>query len=83
MAPSGQVVRLVFDTFTTESNFDHVRLYDGCTRNDPLIKSYSGDNRPDPISSTGNVLHITFTSDYSVTKQGFSATASGIDFDGK
>ena len=83
VAPSGEVVRLVFDTFNTESGYDNVKVYDGCTVKAPLIKSYSGDNRPDPILSTGNVLHMTFRSDSSGTKRGFSGTASAIDLAGK
>ena len=83
VAPSGQVVSLVFDTFSIESGYDYVRVFDGCTMNDTLIGNYSGDYIPDPILSTGNVLHITFTSDSSVTKEGFTATASGFGLSGK
>ena len=79
VVPDGQVVRLDFYTFNTHSGNDYVRVYDGCTGWDPLIKSYYGDNHPGAISSTGNVLHITFKSDGSTTKQGFSAFASGVD----
>ena len=60
MAPTGGVVRLVFGSFDTESGYDEVQVHDGCTGNDSLIKSYSGDKLPTPISSTGNVLHIIF-----------------------
>ena len=62
--PAGQVVRLLFDTFNTESGYDYVRVYDGCTTDDTLIGSYSGDNIPASILSTGTVLLISFTSDY-------------------
>ena len=75
---AGQVVRLDFYTFNTESCCDYVRVYDGCTTGDPSIGSYSGDNIPASILSTGNALLIRFTSDGSVTRQGFSATASGV-----
>ena len=83
VAPSGQVVSLVFDTFSIESGYDYVRVFDGCTMNDTLIGNYSGDNLPDPILSTGNVLHITFTSDKDTTRRGFTATAIAIDLAGK
>ena len=90
VVPAGQVVRLDFYTFNTESSFtlsgtvygDPVRVYDGCTTDDPRFGSYSGDNIPASILSTGNVLHITFTSDNSYTEQGFNATASGVDLAG-
>ena len=82
VVPDGQVVRLDFYTFNTESGDDYVQVYDGCTTGDPSIGSYSGDNIPASILSTGNVLHITFTSDLHVTRQGFNATASGVDLAG-
>ena len=82
VVPDGQVVRLDFYTFNTESGTDFVRVYDGCTTDDPSIGSYSGDNIPASILSTGNVLHITFISDNYGTRQGFSATASGVDLAG-
>ena len=81
MVPDGQVVRLDFYTFDTESDYDYVRVYDGCTTGDPRFGSYSGDGAPS-VLSTGNVLHITFTSGRGGTRQGFSATASGVDLAG-
>ena len=95
VVPDGQVVRLIFDTFHTYGGTlsngrewgDFVRVYDGCTTGDPSIGNYSGgnilhDNIPGSILSTGNVLHITFTSDGGTTRLGFSATASGVDLAG-
>ena len=76
--PAGQVVMLDFYTFNTEDGYDYVRVYDGCTENDAVIGSYSGHVIPLPIISTGTVLLITFTSDHSGARQGFSATASGL-----
>ena len=82
MVPDGQGVRLDFYTFNTKYRYDYVRVYDGCTTGDPSIGTYSGDTLPASILSTGNILHITFTSDYGLTSQGFSATASGVDLAG-
>ena len=93
VVPVGQVVRLDFYTFNTESSFtlsgdatvygDPVQVYDGCTTGDPSIGSYSGDTLPASILSTGNLLHITFTTDGRPgTRSGFSATASGVDLAG-
>ena len=59
-----------------------VRVNDGCTTGDPSIGSYWGDTLPASILSTGNALLIRFTSDRRVTRQGFSATASGVDLAG-
>ena len=82
MVPAGQIVKLNFYTFNTESGYDYVRVYDGCTTDDTLIGSYSGDNIPASILSTGPVLLISLMSDGSVTRPGFSATASGVDLAG-
>ena len=82
VVPAGQVVRLDFYTFNTHSGNDYVRVYDGCTTSDPSVGNYSGDTLPPSILSTGNVLHITFTSDSSRTRQGFSVTASRVDLAG-
>ena len=77
VVPDGEVVRLDFSTFNTEDGYDHVDVYDGCTTDDPLIQSYTGNNIPARIHSIGTKLLISFTSDDSVSRQGFSATASG------
>merc|ERR1719309_1071155 len=77
VVPDGEVVRLDFSTFNIEYGYDHVDVYDGCTTDDPLIDSYSGDNIPAQINSIGPGLLISFTSDDTVSGQGFSATASG------
>ena len=70
---------------------DYVRVYDSCTAdNDKIIDTYYGPrsghqhNLPSSILSTGNVLHITFTSGQNSfnTGPGFSATASGVDLGG-
>ena len=78
VVPAGQIVRLNFYTFKTESRYDPVRVYDGCTVNDPRIGSFSGSSIPNSILSTRNVLHITFKSDSGASFQGFSALASGL-----
>jgi len=78
VVPDEQFVRLEFNTFNTEAGYDHVQVYDGCTTKAPFIGRYSGDNIYDPIVSTGATLLITFMSDGDETRQGFSATVSGL-----
>ena len=100
VVPVGQVVRLDFYTFDTYGynssdsgtmRGDYVRVYDSCTAdNDKIIDTYYGPrsgyehNLPSSILSSGNVLHITFTSGQNSfnTGPGFSAAASGVDLAG-
>ena len=57
-------VTLTFQSFETEANFDFV-LVDG--------QAYSGSSVPDPIQSVGSSMSVQFTSDGSVTADGFTA----------
>ena len=95
---AGQVVRLDFYTFNTFGysyswadyvSGDYVRVYDSCTAdNDKIIDTYYGPrsgyehNLPSSILSTSNAIHINFTTDSYFTRQGFSATAAGVDLAG-
>merc|ERR1719187_2789122 len=72
--PFGQKVKLEFKKFDTESTWDPVRFYDGRW----MMGKYTGNRRPFAIESTGNQLHLTFTSDPSITRNGFRAIAYGV-----
>ena len=54
--------------------YDSVLIYDGETRSDPLIGSYCGDVAPPIIKSSSNHLLVALVSDFSVAKDGFSAS---------
>jgi len=75
---SGSLVGLEFITFQTESNYDFVKVYDGSSTSSPLLASLSGSSLPSPIRSTSNHLYIRFTSDASVTFNGFTANYNTI-----
>jgi len=62
-----------FDLFETNPN-DFVNLYDGPTTNDPLIGSFSGSVIPEPVTSSGNKLLITFNSNSGPSLPGWFAT---------
>ena len=73
--PSGATwIELSFTSFTTESGYDFVRVYDGATTTAPLLGSYSGSNIPPVLRSSGGSLLVVFTSDSSVTRAGWSAS---------
>jgi len=58
--------------FRTEANKDIVRIYDGETTSDPLLRTISGNpNSISPIVSSGGSLLITFKSDSVNTDRGW------------
>ncbi|MBN2273769.1 MAG: T9SS type A sorting domain-containing protein, partial [Bacteroidales bacterium] len=73
--PSGSsFIVLSFDEFDTEYGFDFVRVYDGATTSSRLLGTYSGISFPPTLTSSGGSMLITFTTDYSVTASGWSAS---------
>lgn len=71
---SGPNVNLNFSSFSTESGFDFLTIYDGANTSAPQINQYSGTANIGQVWSTGTCLTITFTSDGSVTGAGWAAT---------
>eukprot|EP01050_Picozoa_sp_SAG11_P000722 SAG11_NODE_25_length_23789_cov_23.813592_4_plen_310_part_00 len=54
----------------TEANFDFVNIMDGS--GDALVDPLSGDELPNPVTSDSSTMTIQYTSDGSVTSEGFS-----------
>ncbi|VDH92835.1 Hypothetical predicted protein [Mytilus galloprovincialis] len=74
---SGYRVELQFTNFTTELKYDVVMVYDAVDATD-LMGSFSGDDLPPPMISTGRYMFLTFTSDNNVQYTGFSANVYKI-----
>ncbi len=73
--PTGATwIQLSFSSFSTESSYDFVRVYDGPTTSSPLLGSYSGTSLPPTLQSSGGSMLVVFTSDSSVTRAGWSAS---------
>ncbi|XP_028277063.1 procollagen C-endopeptidase enhancer a [Parambassis ranga] len=77
------VIQVKFDKFVLEADtycrFDYVAFFNGGEKDDSrLIGRYCGDQAPQPIISTGNVLLVQFVSDLSVTSDGFFAYYTSI-----
>jgi hypothetical protein len=68
-------VMISFSTFSLESSFDYLYIYDGNSTAAPLIGQYTGFTLPPNAmaSNAAGVLTLRFTSDVSVTYAGFSA----------
>jgi phosphotriesterase-related protein len=67
-------ITLNFNSFATEAGYDFVRVYDGETTSSPLLGEFSGSSIPPTVTSSGNSMLITFTTDGGVQLAGWSAT---------
>ncbi|VDI24128.1 Hypothetical predicted protein, partial [Mytilus galloprovincialis] len=71
-AGSRNRVKIVFTRFNLEACCDFVKVYNGASTNN-LLGSFNGINIPSDRITTGRYMYITFTTDHSVVKTGFSA----------
>ncbi len=67
-------IKLTFDCIDTEPANDLIRVYNGETTAAPLLGTYSGTTVPATITVNGKKVLVTFTSNDSVTSDGFRAT---------
>jgi len=65
-------ITLTFDRFQTNSD-DLVTIYDGNQTSDPILGEFSGDQLPDPVTSSGNQMLITLTASGAIPGNGFLA----------
>ncbi|XP_074466312.1 procollagen C-endopeptidase enhancer a [Sebastes fasciatus] len=77
------VIQVLFDKFVLEADsycrFDYVAFFNGGEKDDSrLIGKYCGDQAPQPIMTSGNVLLVQFVSDLSVTSDGFLAHYTAV-----
>jgi hypothetical protein len=72
----GAKIQVVFQSFETENNYDFLYVYDGTSTSAPQIgNQHSGNDSPGTVTATNAAGAITFrfTSDSSVTREGWSA----------
>lgn len=77
------VIQVKFDKFVLEPDtycrFDYVAFFNGGEKDDSrLIGKFCGDENPQPVITTGNVLLVQFVSDLSVTSDGFLAHYTSV-----
>ncbi|XP_044077095.1 procollagen C-endopeptidase enhancer a [Siniperca chuatsi] len=77
------VIQVKFEKFVLEADtycrFDYVAFFNGGEKDDSrLIGRYCGDQAPQPIMTSGNVLLVQFVSDLSVTSDGFLAHYTSV-----
>ncbi|KAL1489387.1 hypothetical protein ABEB36_014292 [Hypothenemus hampei] len=78
----GHRVRVIFMFFELESHqdcsYDHVDFYDGSSPEAPTLGRFCGSKLPHMIVASGNQLYMTFRSDASIQRNGFSASHSTV-----
>uniref|UniRef100_A0A8C6KQM8 CUB and Sushi multiple domains 1 n=1 Tax=Nothobranchius furzeri TaxID=105023 RepID=A0A8C6KQM8_NOTFU len=71
-AQPDHAVKIHFDKFQTEVNYDTLEIRDGPSASSPLIGEYHGTQAPHFLISTSNFLFLLFTTDNSRSSTGFS-----------
>ncbi|KAG5855860.1 hypothetical protein ANANG_G00001150 [Anguilla anguilla] len=70
-APQGNPIKIIFDKFRTEVNYDVLEIRDGQFPTSPLIGSYQGTQVPQFLISSSNLLYLLFSTDKSHSDTGF------------
>ncbi|XP_019622075.1 PREDICTED: bone morphogenetic protein 1-like [Branchiostoma belcheri] len=76
--PEGSIIRLTFDSFNTEGCCDFLTIYDGASDSAAVIQTLTGQQSVSPIISTSNSMFLRFTSDHSITRQGFQFSYTSL-----
>ena len=76
--PGGYRVRVRFQAFQTEYNYDYLKIYDGSSSSSPQLASLSGSYYKPVFTSSGRHLWFHFQSDDVITHQGFNAQFEAI-----
>ncbi|MFT4903024.1 MAG: hypothetical protein ACI84S_000729, partial [Thalassomonas sp.] len=71
---AGQAIYLNFFQFNIENNWDYLYIYDGPNTASPLLGTYTGTSSPGVVGASGSCITIRFTSDFSITDPGWTAT---------
>lgn len=71
-------ITLNFTSFSVESNYDYLFIYNGNTINAPLIGTFTGTNSPGTITSSGSALTLEFRSDCGTVAAGWAANWTSI-----
>lgn len=70
------VPTIAISTMDTETNFDYVNVFGSQDLTETPIGRYTGSTIPDPLSGSTSTMVVQFTSDASITADGFSASVS-------
>lgn len=71
-------IQLHFTSFDIESGNDFLKVYNGNNASSPLIGIFSGNTLPLPVKANSGRMYIEFSTNSSITKQGWSASYSAL-----
>ncbi|KAL2083425.1 hypothetical protein ACEWY4_021198 [Coilia grayii] len=77
-ARKDHAVKITFDRFQTEVNYDTLEVRDGPSNSSPLIGEYQGTQAPRFLISTSNYMYLLFTTDNSRSSVGFQIRYESI-----
>ncbi|XP_075409854.1 CUB and sushi domain-containing protein 2 isoform X3 [Tenrec ecaudatus] len=74
LARSESRIHLAFNDIDVEPQFDFLVIKDGATAEAPVLGTFSGNQLPSSITSSGHVARLEFQTDHSTGKRGFNIT---------
>ncbi|XP_078600494.1 blastula protease 10-like [Branchiostoma floridae x Branchiostoma japonicum] len=82
-ATGTEPITISFNAFSLEESFfgcvyDFVKVYDGADERAPLLGTYCGETNPPDLTSSGDQMFITFSSDSSRNETGFFIEYSSV-----
>ena len=80
-ATPGAKLRIALSNVDVEAHFDYLKIHNGPNTNSPLLANFNGISSAQSFTSTSEDGSLTFhfTSDFTVTKAGWSAQISCVD----
>ncbi|KAM8966399.1 CUB and sushi domain-containing protein 3 [Pelodytes ibericus] len=80
-AEPGRSIKISFERFQTELNYDVLEVHDGPNLLSPLLGSYNGTQVPQFLFSSINYLYLLFTTDNSRSNNGFKLHYESVTVD--
>lgn len=76
-------IHLAFNDIDVEPQFDFLVIKDGATAEAPVLGTFSGNQLPSSITSSGHVARLEFQTDHSTGKRGFNITFTSESLHGR
>lgn len=70
----GSRIHLIFNDFDVEPQFDYLTVKDDGISDLPPLGTFSGNEVPSQLASSGHIVRLEFQSDHSTTGRGFNIT---------
>ncbi|KAM4028719.1 CUB and sushi domain-containing protein 3 isoform 7-T7 [Anomaloglossus baeobatrachus] len=80
-AETGRSIKITFERFQTELNYDVLEVHDGPNLLSPIVGSYNGTQVPQFLFSSLNYLYLLFTTDNSRSNNGFKIHYESVTVD--